>query len=117
MVFHADMNICMTISITIFHESDQSNRLGWSVFIEVREIMYQCFPKVARVADHFNRVADQRPHFARPNDPLNLNGGRNRSEPVTNLVQLVYKCKGDNIMTVNLSRGSGGPPPEKKMDF
>ena len=25
----------------------------------------QCFPKVARVADHFNRVADQLPHFAR----------------------------------------------------
>ena len=44
----------------------------------------QCFPKVARVADHFNRVADQLPHFARPNDPQNLNwwgGGRNLGEP------------------------------------
>ncbi len=29
----------------------------------------QCFPKVARVADHFNRVADQLRHFARANDP------------------------------------------------
>ena len=37
--------------------------------------MLQCFPKVARVADHFNRVADQLPYFARPNDPQNLNGG------------------------------------------
>ncbi len=35
----------------------------------------QCFPKVARVADHFNRVADQLPHFTRPNDPQNLNWG------------------------------------------
>ena len=34
---------------------------------------FQCFPKVARVADHFNIVADQLPHFARPNDPQNLN--------------------------------------------
>ena len=43
----------------------------------------QCFPKVTRVADHFNRVADQLPHFARPNDPQNLNwgGGDNLSEP------------------------------------
>ena len=37
--------------------------------------IYQCFPKVARVADHFNRVADQLPHFARPNDPPNLKWG------------------------------------------
>ena len=38
--------------------------------------LVQCFPKVARVADHFNRVADQLPHFAKPNDPPNLNWGR-----------------------------------------
>ncbi len=29
-----------------------------------RDQSIQCFPKVARVADHFNRVADQLPHFA-----------------------------------------------------
>ena len=31
-------------------------------------INLQCFLKVARVADHLNRVADQLRHFARPND-------------------------------------------------
>ncbi len=40
----------------------------------------QCFPKVAWVADHFNRVADQLPHFARPNDPPNLNWGGGHAE-------------------------------------
>ena len=45
-------------------------------------VKLQCFPKVAPVADHFNRVADQLRHFARPNDPQNLNWwGRNLSEP------------------------------------
>ncbi len=42
----------------------------------------QCFPKVAQVADHFNKVADQLSHFARPNDPRNLNwGGGGGGEP------------------------------------
>ncbi len=60
----------------------------------------QCFPKVARVADHVNRVADQLPHFSRPNDPQNLNWGEG---PWVNLIGctlqtcFIYKKHYDNV--------------------
>ena len=90
----------------------------------------QCFPKVARVADHFNRVADQLPHFPGPNDPQNLNwgrGGRNLSDPdrvhTANMFHTqealwscALKCKG-SMHNNDLVRGVWGSSPRKNLDI